>query len=220
MEAIFNIFCEGVLVLLKLSDREGRETGDSILAERLKIQNEELEKMESLHKELEEKTHEIEILRSQEKSPKFKKKRSSQQSTVPTLLLDLSETDEDYDEMEDDINDPDWQKTPIFKRIQKLKNKTICTQPEQEGAVKRTSDGQTKCNCKGICKNRLCGCRKLNSRCSKDCKCDHAQCHNMDNAVKLFSEDSSSESINDENNDPEEDNFKRPRYVLHSCIFE
>jgi hypothetical protein len=71
------------------------------------------------------------------------------------------------DSEDDDVGlDPDWQKTPIFKRLQKLKHDRFPVRPENERGVKRNCDGHVSCTCKGVCKNKLCGCRRI------ECKCD------------------------------------------------
>lgn len=58
--------CFQVLLLLRqLPVPEYCETGDSGLAERLNIQNQELEKMDSLRKELKDKTEELDKLKHQ-----------------------------------------------------------------------------------------------------------------------------------------------------------
>jgi hypothetical protein len=58
--------------------------------------------------------------------------------------------------------------------------------PEHERAVKRNSDGHVRCTCKGVCKNKLCGCRKIGSKCSKECKCDHSACQNQDQVILYY----------------------------------
>ena len=58
--------------------------------------------------------------------------------------------------------------------------------PEHERAVKRSSDGHIRCTCKGVCKNKLCGCRKVGSKCSKECKCNHSACQNQDQVILCY----------------------------------
>ena len=57
---------------------------------------------------------------------------------------------------------------------------------ELERGVKRNSDGHVKCTCKGVCKNKLCGCRKIGSKCTKECKCDHSACQNQDQVILYY----------------------------------
>lgn len=51
--------------------------------------------------------------------------------------------------------------------------------------IKRSSDGTTKCSCKGSCKSKLCGCRKLAVCCSNLCKC--VNCTNKDENQVILS---------------------------------
>jgi len=119
-------------------------------------------------------------------------------------IIGSDSNDDDHD------LDPDWRKTPIFKRLQKLKRDRFTLRTENERGVKRNSDGHVKCSCKGVCKNKLCGCRKIGSKCTKECKCDHSACKNQDQISKRLYCDSSSESVY-ENRDPDEEIFKKPR---------
>lgn len=209
---------EKVLLLLRqLTVPQNGEAGDSGLAERLHIQNQELEKMEILRKELDDKTEELDKLKSMlaakeqelNKTIIISSKMSNKKHNSCTYELEEI-LDNDSDEDDDVDLDPDWQKTPIFKRIQKLKHDRFPHHPEHERAVKRSSDGHIRCTCKGVCKNKLCGCRKVGSKCSKECKCNHSACQNQDQISKILYSDSSSESV-DENRDPEEEVFKKPR---------
>ncbi|KAJ9593687.1 hypothetical protein L9F63_014735 [Diploptera punctata] len=91
---------------------------------------------------------------------------------------------------------------------------SLTVQSEQEKAVKRSSDGQIKCTCKSAaaCKSKLCGCKKVGSHCSKDCKCDPNTCKNRDASRTLFG-NSSSEISSDENRSSEA-SFKKPRATV------
>lgn len=75
-------------------------------------------------------------------------------------------------------------------RTSSLQSDRFSVCPEQGRAVKRKSDGHVRCTCRGVCKNNLCGCRKTGSKCSKDCRCDHSACQNLEVSFyfyKLFS---------------------------------
>jgi hypothetical protein len=61
---------------------------------------------------------------------------------------------------------------------------TLC--PENDRGVKRNSEGHVKCTCKGVCKNKLCGCRKIGSKCTKECKCDDLTCQNQDQVILYY----------------------------------
>ncbi|XP_069689320.1 chromosome-associated kinesin KIF4A isoform X2 [Periplaneta americana] len=212
---------EKVFVLLRqLQGSENRETDDSQLEERLQIQSQELEKMDFLRRELEEKTSELEKYKSRLAPKQKNRKNETIIISSPSKMLEKEkpfyyEYDAHYSSSEDDIDDvnvdPDWRKTPIFKKLQRLKSDRFSVRPEQERAVKRNSDGHAKCSCKGTCKTKQCGCRKIGSTCSKECKCDHNSCQNQDETSRTLFADSSSESVSDENRDPNEENFKRPR---------
>ncbi|PNF43510.1 hypothetical protein B7P43_G09319 [Cryptotermes secundus] len=214
---------EKVLLLLRqLPIPVNCETGETGLAQRLHIQNQELEKMEILRKELADKTDELDKLKCRLTA---KEKKMNQTVTISVKKFsnkDLQSYHDTEDILDDELDgeddnvdlDPDWQKTPIFKRIQKLKSHRFSAHPEQEHAVKRNCDGQVRCMCKGVCKNKLCGCRKIGLRCSKVCRCDHSTCHNQDQNSKALFSDSSSESVGDENRDPEEESSKKPRALL------
>ncbi|XP_033227656.1 chromosome-associated kinesin KIF4 [Belonocnema kinseyi] len=111
------------------------------------------------------------------------------------LLTDESIVDDDVE------NDPDWIKTPLYNRIQKLMNNTRNIPVENRGAMKRSSDGEIKCACKTKCSTRLCSCRKNDLACS-NCNCNPENCQNKseDNTRRTLFPDL---SANDE--------VKRPR---------
>lgn len=46
--------------------------------------------------------------------------------------------------------------------------------------MKRTSNGDTKCNCKTNCVTRICTCRKNKILCGNNCKCGVNNCQNRD----------------------------------------
>ncbi|KAK5648918.1 hypothetical protein RI129_003810 [Pyrocoelia pectoralis] len=73
--------------------------------------------------------------------------------------------------VEDDIeNDPDWRKTPLGKRIQRLRNSSMAVvQPPPRLIEKRNYEGG--CNCKGTCSKRNCGCKRASISCTPQCKC-------------------------------------------------
>jgi len=58
--------------------------------------------------------------------------------------------------------------------------------PENDRGVKRNSDGHVRCTCKGACKNKLCGCKKIGSKCTKECKCNHSACQNQDQVILYY----------------------------------
>ncbi|XP_043274536.1 chromosome-associated kinesin KIF4 [Venturia canescens] len=115
-------------------------------------------------------------------------------------------TDDSFSEI-DDANDPDWKKTPLYKRIQKARfSKNRST--ESLSGEKRSFDGIIKCSCKSQCSTRLCSCRKNATSCS-NCNCNPEICTNRNEAnvgtKKLFSDST------DENKPDNEDSTKRAR---------
>ncbi|XP_032669022.1 chromosome-associated kinesin KIF4 isoform X1 [Odontomachus brunneus] len=99
---------------------------------------------------------------------------------------DDSLTIEDDD---DDIeNDPDWKKTPLYNRIQKLQNKSKLSVQQLTFKIE-PKIGEIKCACKTKCATRLCSCRKNNITCN-NCNCNPEQCQNRDqeNMRELFSD--------------------------------
>ncbi|KOX75484.1 Chromosome-associated kinesin KIF4A [Melipona quadrifasciata] len=96
------------------------------------------------------------------------------------LEIDDSSTEDDNVE-----KDPDWIQTPLYNRIQSLLN---TTKSFDRKSVKRTSNGDTKCNCKTNCVTRICTCRKNKILCGNNCKCGVNNCQNRDqkNVSLLF----------------------------------
>lgn len=107
-----------------------------------------------------------------------------------------SESDDDDDDQDKRI-DPDWKKTPLFKRIRQITRgrRTISkfydssdtsSKSEQEdsetGGVKRTSAGDTRCGCSKDCSSKVCRCRKNGGKCSTSCTCNVFKCINRSTA--------------------------------------
>ncbi|XP_066995336.2 chromosome-associated kinesin KIF4A [Anabrus simplex] len=101
-----------------------------------------------------------------------KRKRDSVSFTeIPPEVLE----DEEVSFEDDTSADPDWKKTPIFRRLHRLKKVSL----DENVPVKRDSSGRTKCSCKGgNCTRRNCGCRKNDSFCGDSCKCNASKCEN------------------------------------------
>ncbi|KAK1120467.1 hypothetical protein K0M31_012444 [Melipona bicolor] len=109
------------------------------------------------------------------------------------LEIDDSSTEDDNVE-----KDPDWIQTPLYNRIQSLLN---TTKSFDRKPVKRTSNGDTKCNCKTNCVTRICTCRKNKILCGNNCKCGVNNCQNRDQKNlnrTLFVEQAKSEDESDE----------------------
>ncbi|XP_076281819.1 chromosome-associated kinesin KIF4-like isoform X2 [Lasioglossum baleicum] len=93
-------------------------------------------------------------------------------------IPEFDETFGDDDYNDDCERDPDWTRTPLYKRIQKLSN-TTKTDSSERSTLKRSSDGDLKCGCKTKCASRICSCRKNKVAC-KNCGCDPTICQNRD----------------------------------------
>ncbi|KAF7401535.1 hypothetical protein HZH68_007355 [Vespula germanica] len=105
--------------------------------------------------------------------------------------------------VEDDVEkDPDWTRTPLYNKIQKLLDTT--KNPRQ--SVKRPSDGEVKCACKTKCITRLCSCRK-NDRICSNCQCNPDLCQNNDINKLIHS------YFRDYEEDQDENSIKKPRLI-------
>ncbi|KAL0122222.1 hypothetical protein PUN28_007163 [Cardiocondyla obscurior] len=90
------------------------------------------------------------------------------------LSLDTSLTME-----HDDVDkDPDWKKTPLYSRIQKLQNKSKLS-VQQLTFKTEPDENLIRCACKTKCATRICTCRKNGVTCN-NCNCDSNQCQNKD----------------------------------------
>lgn len=99
------------------------------------------------------------------------------------------------DSFEDNVSvDPDWRKTPLGKKIQRIRNTTLLLPQDR---LKRSSEGG--CTCKGKCATKNCGCRKITQTCSANCKCSDTVCNNRDT------------SPNDSGDKENQDSFKLPQ---------
>uniref|UniRef100_A0A8C7TR24 Kinesin family member 4 n=1 Tax=Oncorhynchus mykiss TaxID=8022 RepID=A0A8C7TR24_ONCMY len=62
-----------------------------------------------------------------------------------------------------------------------------CPEKNESGRNRKSSNVKkpkaTGCACKGRCGNRLCRCRKGKMSCGENCQCDHEKCRNMDNQM-------------------------------------
>ncbi|XP_069841963.1 chromosome-associated kinesin KIF4A [Dendropsophus ebraccatus] len=105
--------------------------------------------------------------------PKPKNLRRTTAKSAAVILEDLLSESE---ESEDDLSDKNWI-------------------PGQD--VKPAKKVASGCSCKGRCGNKLCRCRKNKQNCSEDCCCDSSKCRNRENlSDDVNSEDQSLESEN------------------------
>lgn len=86
-------------------------------------------------------------------------------------IFDLSSDDNENDN--DDVNDPDWRKTPAAQRraMGNLSNQS--NRSNDATTLISTIDKSANrhfCSCKSDCKKQ-CGCRRNNLECGSSCKC-------------------------------------------------
>jgi kinesin family protein 4/21/27 len=221
--------------LMKLS----REHEDKVLfllskmsntteSERCRIQDEEIRKYSKLNDELLKMGEENEKLRREQMMNKenqaqqkpvgpSKKKRlsSGERYTMEEFFEKDNDSEEEAsrNEMDDSMDsDPDWVKTPLFKRIRRIRESTIhgapnnrrkdtLTVPQEEdedsrGPAPKRMSGNTSmggCKCKTGCGSKRCACKKKGPVCNESCGCDPNVCRNRQER----SEDSSSNSNDD-----------------------
>ncbi|XP_055371122.1 chromosome-associated kinesin KIF4-like [Condylostylus longicornis] len=182
---------EKIAVLLRELSKVPNELenqNDSATNERLKIQEETLDKIDVLRWELENykmKCNEYEKLLQAQKQknlnqlkPNKIKIEDNEIITDEYILLDDSLADEEYHE-DSFSHDPDWRRTPMFKKSKRavsLKKSSISQ--EMIAGIKRNSDGMVKCGCKTNCSTKRCGCRNNEAECTERCSCSLELCRN------------------------------------------
>nr|XP_025035810.1 chromosome-associated kinesin KIF4A isoform X2 [Pelodiscus sinensis] len=157
---------EKVLYLLsQLQQKEAAEKKleDSLteheqkLLERLKFQDEELEKMRELCEKNQELLQEKESL----KQPKTRRQTTAKLN-ARTPEMDVEELFSESEESGGEMEDADW--VPIK-------------------AVKGSKKSLSGCSCRGRCGNRQCGCRKQKLGCTAGCNCEPTKCRNRDSGT-------------------------------------
>merc|ERR1719225_635208 len=135
-----------------------------------------------------------------EKNKKAKKPEESGKKLRSENIYKYDSFEDDSDDSENEMfDDPDWQQTPLIKRLKKIKdttnqnqtlaNKRKLGEPFTEGEVEAGADGVGEprakrssvlgvCGCKNGCKTKRCSCVKAGKGCSDTCKCPLAQCEN------------------------------------------
>uniref|UniRef100_A0A1B6E537 Kinesin motor domain-containing protein n=1 Tax=Clastoptera arizonana TaxID=38151 RepID=A0A1B6E537_9HEMI len=180
---------EKIFVLLR--QLKGIENGSSTnKAELMEIEQDELSKMEELrsnldhwikkYNDLEEKCKELENQAAKKNVLKAVENVTPTQIKVQTkktaMYFETPLKDVESDSSDDPENDPDWTRTPLYKRLQSLKARVN----SNIGGAKRNSDGVIKCICRGNCSRKLCSCRKVGTKCAENCKCNSTICVNRD----------------------------------------
>jgi len=216
---------ERVLFLLRqLPGQEVPETKDVSLNQeisdvemRLKFQAEEIAKMSMLHDKLLDRDKEVETLKAEltlggvgRKSlmPRLGphspiKKEQKKRVTIAVerykedefFSQEFSSEEESEEEESDSDSDPEWRKTPMFKRIKaerkslggidfKRKRGNEVESGEEEDTEEDRPDSKKKisitaqqgCTCTTGCKTKRCSCRKAGPFCTALCKCTHNKC--------------------------------------------
>ncbi|XP_011182052.1 chromosome-associated kinesin KIF4A isoform X2 [Zeugodacus cucurbitae] len=173
-------------------------TGDTLTPEqeeRLKIQEEQLNKMDTLREELEYYKNLVGELQ-QAVQAKGTRKKEVFKKVIKQETIETDDNGDEYDAISlssepdfDDSDDPDWAKTPGYKRRTRhprlttsrntsntTENDTFTTatsHPERKQTIssKRKLGG---CKCRLDCKNKRCGCFSLGDKCSSKCHCSDA----------------------------------------------
>lgn len=174
----------------------------------LRLISDEYEKLKELYSQSKREIDETKVemhMKEHFKSPEIPKPKKSKSKIIPespVRELNVTFDDDSFDEHDDDDKDPDWRKTPLFKRLQSIRRKTAVADTSTHVSIKRTSDGMTACTCKGMCQR--CACRKMSSSCSDNCKCDKKKCSNRskENSMEM---DSSSDSLSGDAKRPRSD---------------
>lgn len=162
---------------------------------------------EELQKQLEEKG---EKPKTAPKIPKSESRFSDQQFS-DVEYIDETEDSDDEDDLDNSTLDPEWRKTPLSKRTKRTSALIRSTFAIPDIPAKRkTSEGPSKCACKGNCGTKLCSCKKRGDACGENCKCDSIKCVNKQ--VKEESEDGDSDQgQNSEQNTSRKHNLEAAR---------
>ncbi|KAM9326387.1 chromosome-associated kinesin KIF4A [Gastrophryne carolinensis] len=186
------------------------------LLERLKFQDEELEKMKGLCEKNQQLIQENDLLKQKlallqvasgkkmyTPSERFvmsspdspfdfvPPKPKNMRRTTKTATMVLEDLISDSEASEEDMSDENWV-------------------PGQN--VKQSKKQSSGCSCKGRCGNKMCRCRKNKQNCSEDCCCDASKCRNREN----FSDDTNSE---DQSRESESSKMEFPGDVTAGSSF-
>nr|XP_022913049.1 chromosome-associated kinesin KIF4A [Onthophagus taurus] len=111
----------------------------------------------------------------------------------------------DFEPEDNVVNDPDWHKTPLARKLKA--NREVLERP------KRTSEGG--CSCKTNCSSRNCGCRKTGRVCDERCKCRVEKCtYRQDN----FNQNGSTEQTMQEDDDDDDFLVQPPKLNVDESL--
>ncbi|XP_014096633.2 chromosome-associated kinesin KIF4A isoform X1 [Bactrocera oleae] len=196
-------------------------TGDALTPEqeeRMKIQEEQLNKMDTLREELEYYKNLVNELQQAVQAKGTRKKEVFKKQVIKQETIELDEDGDDADAISlssepdyDDSDDPDWAKTPGYKRRNRharlttsrntsTENDTFTTatsHPERKhNTTKRKMGG---CKCRKDCINKRCGCFSLGDKCSSKCHCGDA-CKNGKRSADNDGKENEECGASDDNN--------------------
>lgn len=147
-------------------------------------------------------------------SGSLKRRKTNSESKTLNTTFDLFDDEEEEDEfaLDDSFRDPSWRNPQSVKKLEREKRRVTSTSnllkqslinhieesSETTASRKRSSDGNLKCQCKGSCATKLCGCKKNGSYCGEQCKCSKLACVNKLNDSQNDSTDNEG-SVSKEN---------------------
>uniref|UniRef100_A0A1A7X0A1 Kinesin family member 4A n=1 Tax=Iconisemion striatum TaxID=60296 RepID=A0A1A7X0A1_9TELE len=163
---------------------EEQSSKESELLQRLKVQEEELEKLNEQNQKLQDQNEQYAQKLSLLHLPKEKK-----------VLLPSIENKKTPDDSFEYVPPKPKPRRPTTAKAQLNTTITVAEllspsegEEEEEDEwrpekVRRASKKSrlTGCACKGRCSNKQCRCRKGKMTCGENCQCDHEKCRNMDN---------------------------------------
>lgn len=155
---------------------------------------------------------------------------------VRNETFDMHDEEFDSDDSEFDINDsfqdPDWVKTPaqrqrfLKRTTSHLLKESITNRMDGTGMLanisetsdtssrKRSSNSSVKCNCKGSCATKQCGCKKNGNFCtSTACKCSEACVNRPDESDESQGQENAEK--NDEEGSPISKQLKSAQTIVN-----
>nr|XP_019941626.1 PREDICTED: chromosome-associated kinesin KIF4A [Paralichthys olivaceus] len=159
------------------------------LLQRLKVQEEELEKLQQLSEQNQNLLEQNEQYRQKLSLLQLA---SGKKILVPTINNEKNPDDSfDYVPPKPKVKRFTTAKAPLNMAInvEELMSDENESEEEEEWRPEKPEKGRraskkpktTGCACKGRCGNKQCRCRKGKMTCGENCQCDHEKCRNMDN---------------------------------------
>ncbi|XP_072482701.1 chromosome-associated kinesin KIF4A isoform X2 [Notamacropus eugenii] len=176
---------------------------DQQLLDRLKFQDEELEKMREVCEQNQQLLRENESIKQKLNLLQVV---SGQKLHLPKVAILSPDSSFEYIPPKPRPSRPTKEKVLIpTMEVEDLKCNTEPSESEADNdedddewkpkkLVKGSKKSMQGCSCKGWCGNKQCGCRKLKVGCGEDCSCDPAKCRNQEQQVNTSS---STEDVQD-----------------------